>query len=304
MKMPELALRIAAALPREDRARLALLLLQGEVEEITFRRGGTRWTAFPWDYCISEQLFIDGNFQGQEVQALLVWLNRHRRFIAPRDVVIDLGANIGTSTIPMAQHTGCRVIAVEPVPEIFAVLCRNVADNGLAPRVTCVQAAIIRAVSGRVQMIVPASNGGGSEVSRVDRKPSFAGQLHVRGTVEVPAMGLSELVEAHAIAPGRVAFVWSDTQGCETEVIETGPCLWAAGVPLFAEFDPTTWGGANGAAALIAAAMARFTGFIPAEALIADPAAKPQPIADLADFTRTMGPGGSDVLLLPDTFGH
>jgi FkbM family methyltransferase len=302
MKMQELALRIAAALPREDRARLALLLLEGEAEEITFRRNGTRWTALPWDHIISETLFVYGSFQGREVRALLDWLSRHRCFVAARDVVIDLGANIGTSTIPIAQHTGCRVVAVEPVPEIFTILCRNVADNGLASRVTCVQAAINRAVSGRVRMILPANNGGGSEVSRPDREPSFAGQERVRGTVDVPAMGLDDLLDAQRIKPDQVAFVWSDTQGCEAEVIETGPRLWAAGVPLFAEFDPRTWGGPNDAAALLAAATARFAAFIPAETLIADAATKPRPIAELADFSCTIGPEGTDILLLPQPF--
>jgi FkbM family methyltransferase len=300
MKMHELALRMAAALPREDRARLTLLLLKGEADEITFRRAGTRWTAFPWDHTISEQLFVDGSFQGDEVRALLAWLIRHRRFIAPRQVVVDLGANIGTSTIPIAQLTGCRVVAVEPVPEIFAVLCRNVADNALAPRVTCVQAAITTAASDYVRMILPASNGGGGEISRPDRKPSFAGRLPVRGTVEVPAIGLGELVDAHGLAPDQVAFVWSDTQGCEAEVIETGSRLWASGVPLFAEFDPTTWGAPNDAAVLLDAAIAHFAGFVPAQILIADAAARPRPIDELPDFSRTIGPErGTDLLLLP-----
>jgi FkbM family methyltransferase len=300
MKMQELALRVAAALPRADRARLTLLLLKGEAEEITFRRGGTRWTAFPWDHTISEQLFVDGGFQGDEVRGLLMWLTRHHRFAAPRHVVIDLGANIGTSTIPIAQLTGCRVIAVEPVPEIFAVLRRNVADNGLAPLVTCVQAAITTAASNHVRMILPASNGGGSEISRPDRQPSFSGRLPVRGIVEVPAIGLGELVDAHGLTPDQVAFVWSDTQGCEAEVIETGSRLWASGVPLFAEFDPTTWGNPNGAAVLLDAAITHFAGFVPAQILIADTAARPRPIDELPDFSRTIGPErGTDVLLLP-----
>jgi FkbM family methyltransferase len=302
MEMSELALRIIGNLPRVDRARLALLLLNNEAEEITFSRHGTRWTAFPWDHVISEQLFIEGSFQEPEIRALLAWLNRHRRFASPRDIVIDLGANIGTSTIPIAQHTGCRVVAVEPVPEIFAVLCRNVADNGLALRVTCIQAAICRAVSNRVLMVLPASNGGGGEVGRPDRKPSFARQLRVRGMVDVPAMALDDLLDSHGIAPDRIAFVWSDTQGCEAEVIESGGPLWAAGVPLFAEFDPTVWGGSNSATALLAAATARFAGFIPAKTLIADAAAKPRLIAELADFMRTIDPEGTDVLLLPKTF--
>ncbi|MBV8120713.1 MAG: FkbM family methyltransferase [Alphaproteobacteria bacterium] len=299
MKASELALRIAAALPREDRARLALLLLEGEAEEITFRRGGTRWTAFPWDHFISEVLFVHGSFQAPELRALLAWLTCRRFFAAPRDVVIDLGANIGTSTIPIAQHTGCRVVAVEPVPEIFAVLCRNVADNGLAARVTCIQAAICKAISGRAQMILPERNGGGGEVGRPGREPSFAEWLRVRGTVDVPAIGLDDVLNAHSIPPDQVAFVWSDTQGCEAEVIETGARLWAAGAPLFVEFDPTTWHGSDSAAAVLGEAISHFVGFIPAEALIADAAAKPRPIAELADFSYTIGREGTDILLLP-----
>ena len=301
MKMPELALRVTGALSRADRSRLALQLLDAEAEEITFRRNGTRWTAFPWDL-LSRELFVEGGFQEAEVRAVVAWLTRHRRFAAPHDVIVDVGANIGTTTIPFAQRTGCRVIAIEPVPEIFAVLCRNVADNGLAPRVTCVQAAISIAGGDRVRMILPEGNSGGGEVIRPDREPSFAGTDSVRGVVDVPAMALGDLLDAHGVAPECVAFVWSDTQGCEAEVIESGRPLWATGVPLFAEFDPTTWGGPSDAEALLAAATARFAGFIPAETLIAEVAVTPQPIARLAGFSRTIGPEGTDVLLLPQTF--
>ena len=58
-------------------------------------------------------------------------------------------------------------------------------------------------------MVLPASNGGG-EVSRPGREPGFAGQLRVRGTVDVPAIGLGDLLDSHSIAPDQVAFVWSD----------------------------------------------------------------------------------------------
>jgi len=212
--------------------------------------------------------------RGAEVKGLLDWLTNHGRFAAPRDFVIELGANIGTSTIPIAQHTGCRVVAVESVPEIFAVLCRNVADNGLAPRVTCVQAAISTAVSGRLQMIMPGDKGGGSEISRLDREPSFAGQLRIRGTVEVPALALGDLLDAHGVAPERIAFVWSDTQGCEAGDRNRYSPL-CSGRPAIRGIRPDGVGGPEGAAALVAAATARFAGFIPADTLVADAAARP-----------------------------
>jgi FkbM family methyltransferase len=298
-KMSELALRMAVALPRVERALLALLLLEGEAEEITFRRrNGTRWTAFPWDHVTSETLFVDGDFQGPELRALVGWLTRHCRFAAPRNVVFDLGAKIGTSTIPIARQTGCRIVAVEAVPEMFTVLCRNVADNGLASRVICVQAAIDRSVSGHFQIILPAGTGGG-EVSRPDWESSLARQSLSRGTAGAPAIGLSCLLDAYGITPHQVAFVWSDTQGCECEVIQTGCCLWAAGVPLFAKFDPTHWGGPVGLATLVNAATGCFAGFIPAEMLIAAADPKPRAIAELANFRRTIDSKGTEILLLP-----
>lgn len=286
-------------MPRDERVALALRLLEAESDEITFRRDGARWTAFPWDHVISERLFIDGNFQGSEIWAVLAWMSCHQRIAASRNVVVDVGANIGTSTIPFALATDCQVVAIEPVPEIFALLCRNVADNGLAPRVTCIQAAISATGAERVRMVVPAGNSGGGEVCRPGREPTFSGRYPVRHVMDVPAMALDELLDANAVGPERVAFVWSDTQGCETDVIETGRRLWAAGVPLFAEFDPQTWDRADGAEALLAAATACFGGFIAAEILIAHAAAVTRPIAELADFCRTIGAGGSDVLLLP-----
>jgi FkbM family methyltransferase len=296
-KMSELALRMALALPRAERVRLALLLLEGEAEEITFRRDMTRWTAFPWDH-LTETLFVDGDFQGPELRALIDWLTRHCGFSAPRNVVFDLGAKIGTSTIPIARQTGCRIVAVEAVPEMFSVLCRNVADNGLASRVICVQAAIDRAVSGHVQIILPAGTRGG-EVSRPDWESSLARQLPSRGTAEAPAIGLSCLLDSHGIAAHQVAFVRSDTQGRECEVIQTGSCLWAAGVPLFAKFDPTHWGGPVGLATLVSAATGCFAGFIPAETLIAAADPKPRAIAELANFCRTIDSKGTEILLLP-----
>jgi FkbM family methyltransferase len=299
MGLAQLAWRVSQALSGAERRALALRLLEAEAEEITFRRDGTRWTAFPWDYAISGPLFVSGGFQGREVRAVLAWMTRRGRLGGPRDVIVDVGANIGTSAIPFARGTACRVLAIEPVPDVFAVLRRNVADNSLERRVTCVQAAISAGGRDRVRMVVPAGNGGGGEIERPGRPPTFAPRHPVRSVVEVPASGLADLLDAHGVAAERVAFVWSDTQGCEVEVIESAGPLWAAGVPLFAELDPSTWGPA-GATAILSAAARHFGGFVSAEALIGDDTAKPRPMAELAALCHALGPDGGDVLLLPE----
>jgi FkbM family methyltransferase len=301
LPLAELAWRASRGLSRAERRALALRLLEDEAEEITFRRDGTRWTAFPWDHMISGLLFVTGGFQVREVEAVLAWMACHGRFAPPGDVIVDVGANIGTSTIPFAQaRPGCRVVAIEPVPDVFAVLRRNVADNGLTGRVTCVEAAISADGRDRAEMILPAGNGGGGEIRRPDRQPSFAGRHAVRGVVDVRAAGLADLLRAHGVAPERVAFVWSDSQGSETDVIASGSSLWAAGVPLFTELDPSTWGGRDGVEAFLAVAFRHFAAFIDAETLILDAAVPSRPIAELASFCHTLGADGGDALLLPD----
>jgi FkbM family methyltransferase len=290
--------RLAAALPLVERRALAMALIENEADEITFRRGGATWTIAPWDQKISQFLFANENFQGEEIRAVLKRMRRSGRLASPRDWIVDVGANIGTSAIPFAQATDCRVLAIEPMPEPFALLTRNVANNDLTARVTCVRSAIVNGPAERVRMVLPVGNGGGAEVVRPGGAPSFAGRHAVRGEAQAPAAGLSAILERQGVAPERVAFVWSDTQGCEIDVIETGSALWRAGAPLFVEFDPRVCG-AEGLAPLADAALERFAAFIPSEALIENPAVAARPIAELPAYCRGLGERSSDCLLLP-----
>jgi FkbM family methyltransferase len=54
--------------------------------------------------------------------------------LRPGDNVVEVGANIGSHTVGLARSVGPdgRVVAVEAQPEIFQVLCANLALNGLA----------------------------------------------------------------------------------------------------------------------------------------------------------------------------
>ncbi len=56
-----------------------------------------------------------------------------RRFLKPGDTAVDVGANIGDLTVPLAGIVGAtgRVYAVESNPETFNVLCANLALNGI-----------------------------------------------------------------------------------------------------------------------------------------------------------------------------
>jgi FkbM family methyltransferase len=61
-----------------------------------------------------------------------------KRTIAPGDVVVDAGANVGYFTVLFGKLVGNsgKVLALEPAPRARAILARNVKRNGLEDRVT------------------------------------------------------------------------------------------------------------------------------------------------------------------------
>jgi FkbM family methyltransferase len=96
-----------------------------------------------WDLDLAEgidfAIYLLGGF---EVRTLKLY----ERLIKPGDVVLDIGANIGAHTLPLAALAGpCgRVIAFEPTKYAYEKLRRNLAINPqLADRVTAIQCALL-----------------------------------------------------------------------------------------------------------------------------------------------------------------
>jgi FkbM family methyltransferase len=89
------------------------------------------------DDLATEQLKQYGAHQRRDLAALL-------SLVRQGDTVVDVGAHIGTFTVPLARAVGPtgRVIAFEPIPKNFEVLTENVEQNGLARTVTLVQTAV------------------------------------------------------------------------------------------------------------------------------------------------------------------
>jgi FkbM family methyltransferase len=58
-------------------------------------------------------------------------VNKCRQILKEGDVVVEVGANIGSHTVPIAKHVGetGRVHAVEPQRLIFQILCANLICN-------------------------------------------------------------------------------------------------------------------------------------------------------------------------------
>lgn len=80
-----------------------------------------RFLANPKDYWIGRALWTYGEYSEIECRALCGLLD-------PHSIVVEVGANVGALTVPMAKKAGI-VVALEPQRVIFQQLCANLALN-------------------------------------------------------------------------------------------------------------------------------------------------------------------------------
>jgi len=156
---------------------------------------------------IDLSLFLFGVFQGHVLKLMRQWV--------PADgVILDVGANIGAMTLPMAQHVARgRVLAVEPTDFAQAKLRANLALNPqLAARVSV------------FQMFLADRPGAESSLTAYSRWPVGAASAEshpVHKGVAMPTRGgqttLDELVARERLQ--TLSLVKIDTDGHEFTVL-------------------------------------------------------------------------------------
>lgn len=94
-----------------------------EFGKLKLKRCRYGWMLFTGPY-IGKCFELYGQYSESEVAMM-------RQFVRPGDTVIDVGANIGDLTLPLAGMVGDagKVFAVESHPEVFNILCANLALN-------------------------------------------------------------------------------------------------------------------------------------------------------------------------------
>jgi FkbM family methyltransferase len=97
--------------------------LAGKGNSAIIYRGGIRWQ-LDLAEGVDFSIYLLGRFERSTSLAL-------GNLIRPGDTVLDIGANIGAHTLPMARHVGSqgRIFAIEPSDFAFAKLKANVALN-------------------------------------------------------------------------------------------------------------------------------------------------------------------------------
>jgi FkbM family methyltransferase len=156
-----------------------------------------------------------------------------------RDVLVDVGANLGMICIAMLKRGYFReAIAIEPDPRNFALLNRNIEQNGLSDRIRAFQFAVSDE-AGAVELELSDVNFGDHRVRAARTSaPTRMGEER-RETVMVPACRLDDLLRTEArVDPERVGLVWVDIQGHEGRLFRGAREILSHGTPVITEFWP------------------------------------------------------------------
>jgi FkbM family methyltransferase len=142
---------------------------------------------------------------------------------------IDVGANIGTQTIyALATNAFAGALAIEPDPDNFRILRRNIEINGL---------------SGRVRLFHGAASASGGEARLMRDRQNFGAHslepgmvLSPGAHVTVTAQRLDQILGHCGLSPSQVGLVKVDVEGHELHVLTGMAGLRAERVPLMIEF--------------------------------------------------------------------
>eukprot|EP00929_Paragymnodinium_shiwhaense_P101159 TRINITY_DN64019_c0_g1_i2.p1 TRINITY_DN64019_c0_g1~~TRINITY_DN64019_c0_g1_i2.p1 ORF type:complete len:436 (+),score=66.19 TRINITY_DN64019_c0_g1_i2:65-1309(+) len=104
-----------------------------------------------YDMVVSNRVRLFGSYDAQELDILM-------RLTKPGGAFVDIGANIGSVTVPMGAHLGREgvVYSFEPFRQVFQFLNANVATNGLANVYTYQAALSDEAAGAPTELEVPA----------------------------------------------------------------------------------------------------------------------------------------------------
>ncbi|CAE8619410.1 unnamed protein product, partial [Polarella glacialis] len=161
------------------------------------------------DFVVSKHIKMFGTFDPQE-------LRLYKELLPVGGTFVDVGANVGAYSVPLAVHVGRegRVLAVEPFQSLFQMLTANSAINGLRNMRT--RQLGLGAVEERVQARGPnleeMNNVGMARVFRpFEEKHAATFAYRMSGTETIDVSTLDKLVELEELKEITVLKV--DTEG-------------------------------------------------------------------------------------------
>lgn len=135
--------------------------------------------------------------------------------ISKDDVVVDIGANIGSASIPLALATGCELIAVEASKQTASLLCRNASINNVKCRIAV--KAVSDSIANRfISLYGKETNQGSSSLS----KEWNISESTNEETVEVDT--LDNLIKSYNTNEDDIKIIKMDIEGHEYHAFKGG----------------------------------------------------------------------------------
>jgi FkbM family methyltransferase len=147
------------------------------------------------DLKMTNSFINEGSHQRSDIMAL-------RPFLSKEDVVVDVGAHIGTFAIPLSRFSK-KVYAIEPMPTTFEFLQRNITDNGIK-NIT----ALNYGISEHVDVLYAEELSNRAATFFLDKE---------NGGTKVPARSLDTLVPLDE----KIGLIKIDVEGMELEVLKS-----------------------------------------------------------------------------------
>jgi len=155
-------------------------------------------------------IWLMGYFEPSTVSA-------YKRIIRPGDVVLDIGANIGAHTLPMAKLVGDagKVIAFEPTNYAFDKLSENCALNPIIASRTIINQVMLVS-SGYASSVHSAPDIYSSWPLKKEAASHEIHQGHLMSTSRAELLSLDDYVTMHNLS--RLDFIKIDIDGFECEM--------------------------------------------------------------------------------------
>jgi FkbM family methyltransferase len=170
--------------------------------------GGVRM-AMPWSHRLPDYAHTNAAY-GQNLLALAELLGTKQTI-----TVLDVGANIGDSTLLILDRTDARVLAVEPDEVFLRFLRHNVSND---PRVVVVPALL--------------TTGGPPRAVNTVRVGGTARFMRDEGGTALSAISVEELRNAYPLFT-RLRLVKCDTDGYDVTLVPAIARVWADARPVF-----------------------------------------------------------------------
>lgn len=183
---------------------------------------------------VARTVYVTGGYERVYMRIVVDYLRSRMPGHAQKGF-IDVGANIGTSTLDALLHFGFeRAVCLEPGAHNYQLLKTNLVLNGLDARASAYQVALSDT----------------DTTANLERSPRNHGDHHLQRGVgsgndnceRVTCKRFDALVDSGAVDLDETGLVWIDTQGHEPFVLEGAQSLVQSGVPVVVEYCPWALG--------------------------------------------------------------